>query len=60
MIIGTTCSRVNELMNKFRKLGYIRYNGALEIDAERLGHAAVDELLARYASSFLDNSAGYR
>jgi CRP/FNR family cyclic AMP-dependent transcriptional regulator len=35
-IVGTTRSRVNEFMNKFRKQGYVRYNGGLEIDAERL------------------------
>jgi CRP-like cAMP-binding protein len=35
-IVGTTRSRVNEFMTKFRKQGYIRYNGGLEIDAERL------------------------
>jgi hypothetical protein len=23
-------------MNKFRKQGYVRYNGTLEVDAERL------------------------
>jgi CRP/FNR family transcriptional regulator, cyclic AMP receptor protein len=30
-MIGTTRSRVNFFMNKFRKLGYIDYNGKLEI-----------------------------
>ena len=35
-IVGTTRSRVNEFMNKFRKQGFVRYNGGLEIDAERL------------------------
>jgi CRP-like cAMP-binding protein len=28
-MIGTTRSRVNCFMNKFRKLGFIRYNGEL-------------------------------
>jgi CRP-like cAMP-binding protein len=31
-IIGTTRSRVNFFMNKFRKLGYIEYNGHLKIN----------------------------
>jgi CRP-like cAMP-binding protein len=31
-IIGTTRSRVNFFMNKFRKLGFIEYNGALKIN----------------------------
>lgn len=30
-MVGTTRSRVNFFMNKFRKLGYIRYNGGLKI-----------------------------
>jgi CRP-like cAMP-binding protein len=30
-MIGTTRSRVNFFMNKFRKLGYIEYNGDLKI-----------------------------
>jgi CRP/FNR family transcriptional regulator, cyclic AMP receptor protein len=30
-IIGTTRSRVSFFMNKFRKLGFIKYNGALEV-----------------------------
>jgi len=31
-MIGTTRSRVNFFMNKFRKLGFIRYNGELHIN----------------------------
>ncbi len=30
-MVGTTRSRVNFFMNKFRKLGFIQYNGALEV-----------------------------
>jgi CRP-like cAMP-binding protein len=30
-MIGTTRTRVNFFMNKFRKLGFIRYNGEIEI-----------------------------
>jgi CRP-like cAMP-binding protein len=30
-LIGTTRSRVNFFMNKFRKLGLIKYNGKLEV-----------------------------
>jgi CRP/FNR family cyclic AMP-dependent transcriptional regulator len=30
-MIGTTRSRVSYFMNKFRRLGFIRYNGVLEI-----------------------------
>jgi hypothetical protein len=35
-MIGTTRSRVNFFMNKFRKLGFIRYNGELHIDKSLL------------------------
>jgi len=35
-MIGTTRSRVNFFMNKFRKLGFIKYNGGLHIDASLL------------------------
>jgi len=31
-MIGTTRSRVNFFMNKFRKLGFIKYNGEINID----------------------------
>ncbi|HEV3374913.1 MAG TPA: Crp/Fnr family transcriptional regulator [Candidatus Acidoferrum sp.] len=32
-MIGTTRSRVNFFMNKFRKLGFIKYNGGLQINS---------------------------
>ena len=35
-MVGTTRSRVSHFMTEFRKQGYIRYNGILEIDAQRL------------------------
>jgi CRP/FNR family cyclic AMP-dependent transcriptional regulator len=35
-MIGTTRSRVNFFMNKFRKLGLIKYNGGLQIHASLL------------------------
>jgi CRP-like cAMP-binding protein len=34
--IGTTRSRVNIFMNKFKKLGLIKYNGRLQIDSSLL------------------------
>jgi CRP/FNR family cyclic AMP-dependent transcriptional regulator len=30
-MVGTTRSRINQFMNKFRKLGYIDYNGKIEV-----------------------------
>jgi CRP-like cAMP-binding protein len=35
-MIGTTRSRVNFFMNKFRKLGFIEYNGGLKINTSLL------------------------
>jgi CRP/FNR family transcriptional regulator, cyclic AMP receptor protein len=35
-IIGTTRPRVNVFMNKFRKLGFIEYNGHLEVHSSLL------------------------
>jgi CRP/FNR family cyclic AMP-dependent transcriptional regulator len=35
-IVGTTRSRVNFFMNKFRKLGFIEYNGGLKINTSLL------------------------
>ncbi|HWF37872.1 MAG TPA: Crp/Fnr family transcriptional regulator [Candidatus Acidoferrales bacterium] len=35
-MVGTTRSRVSFFMNKFRKLGYIKYNGGLHINSSLL------------------------
>ena len=35
-MVGTTRSRVNFFMNKFRRLGFIDYNGGLEVHASLL------------------------
>jgi CRP/FNR family cyclic AMP-dependent transcriptional regulator len=35
-MIGTTRSRVSHFMNKFRKLGFIEYNGTLEVHSSLL------------------------
>ena len=35
-MVGTTRSRVNLFMNKFRKLGFIEYNGGLKINSSLL------------------------
>jgi CRP/FNR family cyclic AMP-dependent transcriptional regulator len=35
-IIGTTRSRVNFFMNRFRKLGFIEYNGGLHVHSSLL------------------------
>jgi CRP/FNR family transcriptional regulator, cyclic AMP receptor protein len=35
-MIGTTRSRVSHFMNKFRKMGFIKYNGSLEVHSSLL------------------------
>ena len=35
-MVGTTRGKVSRFMNDFREEGYIRYNGGLEINPERL------------------------
>jgi CRP-like cAMP-binding protein len=35
-MVGTTRSRVNLFMNKFRKMGFIKYNGGLQINSALL------------------------
>ena len=35
-MVGTTRSRVNFFMNKFRRLGLIEYNGTLKINSSLL------------------------
>jgi CRP/FNR family cyclic AMP-dependent transcriptional regulator len=35
-MIGTTRSRVNLFMNKFRKLGFIDYNGRITVNKSLL------------------------
>jgi CRP/FNR family cyclic AMP-dependent transcriptional regulator len=42
-IIGTTRSRVSHFMNKFRKLGFIDYNGHLEVHSSLLTVVLHDE-----------------
>ncbi|HLJ58597.1 MAG TPA: Crp/Fnr family transcriptional regulator [bacterium] len=41
-IIGTTRSRVSHFMNKFRKLGFIEYNGGLSVHSSLLSVILLD------------------
>jgi CRP/FNR family transcriptional regulator, cyclic AMP receptor protein len=41
-MVGTTRSRVNYFMNKFRKLGFIKYNGELEVNSSLLSVVLYD------------------
>ncbi len=42
-MIGTTRSRVNSFMNKFRQLGFIDYKGHLQIHSSLLNVILHDE-----------------
>ena len=42
-IVGTTRSRVSQFMNKFRKLGFISYNGHLQVHSSLLSVVLRDE-----------------
>jgi CRP/FNR family transcriptional regulator, cyclic AMP receptor protein len=51
-MIGTTRSRVSFFMNKFRKLGFISYNGRIEVHSSLLGvvlhdHPHIEEKTSR-------------
>ena len=35
-MVGTTRPRINLFMNRFRKLGFIRYNGEIEVHSSLL------------------------
>ncbi|MGA2050263.1 MAG: Crp/Fnr family transcriptional regulator [Terracidiphilus sp.] len=59
-MIGTTRSRVSFFMNRFRKLGYIEYNGHLHINKQLLNVVLDDNLPEQNASrpAPLDPKAG--
>jgi CRP/FNR family transcriptional regulator, cyclic AMP receptor protein len=42
-MIGTTRSRVSHFMNKFRELGFIDYNGHLEVHTSLVGVLLADD-----------------
>src|SRR5512140_1169792 len=42
-MIGTTRARVSFFMNKFRRLGFISYNGKLEVHSSLLGVVLYDQ-----------------
>jgi CRP/FNR family cyclic AMP-dependent transcriptional regulator len=50
-MIGTTRSRVSFFMNRFRKLGYIEYNGQIRINKSLLHVVLQDQLPEQNASS---------
>ena len=44
-MVGTTRSRINQFMNKFRKLGYIDYNGHIKVNTSLLSLILQDRSL---------------
>ena len=42
-MIGTTRSRVSHFMNKFRQLGFIDYNGTMEVHSSLLNVVLHDQ-----------------
>jgi CRP/FNR family cyclic AMP-dependent transcriptional regulator len=42
-MVGTTRSRVSYFMNKFRRLGFIEYNGHLEVHSSLLSVVLHDD-----------------
>jgi hypothetical protein len=49
-MIGTTRSRVSFFMNRFRKLGYIEYNGRIRVNKSLLNVVLQDHLPEQNAS----------
>jgi len=43
-MIGTTRSRVSFFMNKFRKLGFISYNGKIEVHSSLVSVVLADRV----------------
>jgi CRP/FNR family transcriptional regulator, cyclic AMP receptor protein len=50
-MIGTTRSRVSHFMNKFRKLGFIDYNGTIEVHRTLLSAVLNDKLTSGHTDS---------
>jgi CRP-like cAMP-binding protein len=61
-MIGTTRSRVSFFMNRFRKLGYIDYNGRIRVNRSLLTVVLHDQLPEENASrpKLLDPSSSSR
>ncbi|MGA8162519.1 MAG: Crp/Fnr family transcriptional regulator [Acidobacteriaceae bacterium] len=50
-MIGTTRSRVSFFMNRFRKLGFIQYNGRIQVHKSLLNVVLLDQLPDRNAAN---------
>jgi CRP-like cAMP-binding protein len=52
-MLGTTRTRVKYFMGKFRKLGFIKYNGGLQINASPLSVVLQDETPTAWREVYL-------
>ena len=50
-MIGTTRSRVSFFMNRFRKMGFIQYNGRIRVDKSLLNVVLHDQTFEQNAES---------
>ncbi len=56
-MIGTTRSRVSFFMNRFRKLGFIEYDGRIRVHKSLLNVILHDQLTERTCETFSDSAA---
>jgi hypothetical protein len=59
-MIGTTRSRVSFFMNRFRKLGFISYNGRIQVHKSLLNVVLLDQLPEHNTSVMADPAEGAR
>ena len=55
-MIGTTRSRVSFFMNRFRKLGFIEYNGRIKVHKTLLNVVLLDQMSERDPDKVLDSA----
>ncbi len=56
-MIGTTRSRVSFFMNRFRKLGFIEYNGRIKVHKSLLNVVLLDQIPGRNAERPIDSAS---
>jgi len=56
-MIGTTRSRVSFFMNRFRKLGFIEYNGHIKVHKSLLNVILLDQIPERNSERSIDSTS---
>ena len=56
-MIGTTRSRVSFFMNRFRKLGFIEYNGRITVHRSLLNAVLLDQMCDRNPEKLIDSAS---